>query len=88
MRICTSFDAHLILFHVMTVFDDDPDRVKNGFPEMEKLIDFYEKQNAEHFESYRKLFHEHIVSFTEKTIRGFSVTEEILRYEKENDISI
>jgi nucleotide-binding universal stress UspA family protein len=34
LRICTTFDAHLILFHVMTLFREDPEKTNEGFPEM------------------------------------------------------
>ena len=88
LRICTTFDAHLILFHVMTLLGDYPEKAKEGFPEMEKLIDFYQRQNKEHFESYRRFFHDHIISYTEKSVRGFSVTEEILSFEKENEVDL
>jgi nucleotide-binding universal stress UspA family protein len=76
------FDATLHIMHVNVLFGENSEKNSKGFPETEKLLEYYEKLADYEFEDVRKISEEHEIRFEEKTVRGFSVAEEILQYEK------
>ncbi|MFC1562168.1 universal stress protein, partial [candidate division KSB1 bacterium] len=74
--------------HVNVMMSGSPENFEEGFPEIENLIDHYEKQAEYDIEEFRKLSNEHVVLFSETTVRGFSVSEEILQFEKDKNINL
>ncbi len=77
------FEASLHIMHVNVLFGDDPEKGEKGFPETEKLLQYYEKLADYEFEDFRKISEEYEIEFKEITFRGFSIPEEILNYEKD-----
>jgi len=88
LRICKTFDAKMHILHVHALLSGNPENIKDGFPQIEKLIDIYEQQAELDIEEYRRLSNEYVVLFSEETIRGFSVSEEILRQETKKNIDL
>ncbi len=88
IRICKTFGAKLHILHVNIMLGENPEKIQEGFPEIEKVIDSYEKQQKFDIAEFRRLSAEHVVLFSESTVKGFSASEKILQFEKDNKIDL
>jgi len=88
MTLAAEFDAKITLFHVVTVYDDDPYSAEQAFP---KIDDFYKHLESQADEYFKKTIKDYFKDQfrVEKVIqRGFSPYEEILSYVDEHDVDL
>ncbi len=87
MTLAAKFDAKITLFHVVTIYDDDPYNVDQTFPKIDDVYKHLESQADQYF---RKTIENYLDEFrVEKVIqRGFSPYEEIFSYVEENDVDM
>ena len=77
-QIATKYDGKITLFHVISLFQDDPNNPAYRFPNYEQVLSTMEETAQERFE---KLEHEHKnVPIKKETVRGISAAEEIISY--------
>ncbi|MFC1561573.1 universal stress protein [candidate division KSB1 bacterium] len=84
VRLCGMFDAKLHILHVITLFGENAGKAREGFPNTEKLIQYYEEQSQYELEEIGKVTKNHNVDCLKDSVKGYSVAEEILAYEKKN----
>jgi len=88
IKLSKAFDAKLCILHVLVLFAEDPQRVMKGIPEIEDLIRYYEDEAEKNLEDFRALSKMHAVDYSVVTVRGMSAAEEILRYDRDNNIDL
>lgn len=82
------FSARLTLFHVVTLFDDDPYDPHFSFPHLD---DFYKQLENQAGEQFEKIISENRSAGLDINYiiqRGFSPYEEILRFAEDNQVDL
>lgn len=82
------FSAHITLFHVVSVFDDDPYNPQQEFPEVPEYYQHLEKRADEELEKALAQHDHQDLSISRIVCRGFSAAEEILTFAAEHAIDL
>ncbi|RPH95198.1 MAG: universal stress protein [Calditrichaeota bacterium] len=88
LHIAGRFSAHITLYHVVSVFDDDPYNPKQEFPEIPEYYQHLEQRADEELEKVLAQYPHEGVSVSRVICRGFSPAEEILSFAAEHDIDL
>jgi nucleotide-binding universal stress UspA family protein len=88
LAIARRFSARITLFHVVTVYDDDPYNPQLTFPNLESYYQHLEEQAGRQFEQTIAALHVEGVDVKYVIQRGFSPYEEILQYAEENQVDL
>jgi len=83
LRLALQYNAELHIFHAMVLFTEDMDKVKREFPEIEEDIEKYLQKYYKNAENLSK-----DIKVVKTTARGFSISEEIIRYAADIDADI
>ncbi len=80
------YNSKIILFHVVSLFDNDPNNPDYHFPDVKEIYNKLEKIAADNMQQVQQT---HLkVDFDQVVVRGISPAEEILLYEKEHGIDL
>ncbi|MDZ7315618.1 MAG: universal stress protein [candidate division KSB1 bacterium] len=82
------FSAHLTLFHVVTLFDDDPYDPQFSFPHLDEFYKHLEEQAGGQFEKLIAENQSAGLNVSYVVQRGFSPYEEILRFAEDNPVDL
>ncbi len=86
VNIGRAYDSEIILFHVISLFDNDPNNPDYRFPDVKEI---YSKLEEIASDNMQQLQESHLkMNFDQVVVRGISPAEEILLYEKENKIDL
>lgn len=84
--IALRFGSEITLFHVISLFQDDPNNPAYRFPNHEQVLQTMEETALARFEKLEDV-HENI-SIQMETVRGISAAEEIINYAQSNDFDL
>jgi nucleotide-binding universal stress UspA family protein len=83
-KIATRFGSKITLFHVISLFQDDPNNPAFRFPDIEQLLQSMEKTALSRFQDLENRHQQ--ISIKTKTVRGISAAEEIINFANAEEI--